>query len=163
MMAITGAPDLASRGDEGRPLDAQPDVPVVVYLEVWNLRLPFGTISRNDDFWKRVNEQCVDVATYDLLFKNGVRVGEAPIGEWDHFKTLIEDEPAVSKKTVFTGGEQAVEIGMREAIDSQNLFYFDHDNQLHGRTFDHCENLLSLSFQPAPRKLGSVRVALCPV
>jgi hypothetical protein len=31
-----------------------------------------------------------------------------------------------------------------------------------GRTFEQCVNGVSLSFQPAPRKQGSVRIAVCP-
>jgi hypothetical protein len=32
-----------------------------------------------------------------------------------------------------------------------------------GRTFDKCENFLTLSYQPAPRKRATIRVVLCPV
>src|SRR4051812_45992675 len=66
-----------SRGSvsKGRRVEVQ----MRTKLDVYVLSLPLGTVSRNEEFWKRVNEQALDVATYDLLFKNGVRVGEAPL------------------------------------------------------------------------------------
>jgi len=69
------------------------------------LQVPYGTVSRNEQFWKRVDEQCVDVGTYDLLFKNGVRVGQAPISEWDYFRQVMEAHPAVTKANTLVGVE----------------------------------------------------------
>src|SRR6266542_3692986 len=46
-----------------------------VQVDVYQLTVPYSTISRNEKFWKRIDETCVDVATSDVLFKNGIRVG----------------------------------------------------------------------------------------
>src|SRR5690348_6583393 len=80
------------------PKDAQPAIPILFQLEVYSLPLPYGTISHNEDFWKRINEQCISVGLYDALYKNGIRVGEAPYSEFAQFKKVIEDNPGVGKR-----------------------------------------------------------------
>src|SRR3954471_5328097 len=35
------------------------DAPRQLEVDVYQLRVPYGTISRNAQFWKRVDEQCV--------------------------------------------------------------------------------------------------------
>ena len=136
----------------------------VQYLDVFQITLPLGAVSRSEEFWKRVDEQGVDIGTYDLLQKNGFRVGVAPASEWRYFKGILEQYPLVTKKTTVTAGESgSLELEMKKGIDSQYLFYLSDDNTLRGRTYDRCENLLSVTFMAAPRKAGQVRVTLCPV
>src|SRR5687768_16144984 len=48
-----------------------------VHLDMYQFTVPHGGVSRSEEFWKRVDEQRIDVATYDLLLKNGLRVGVA--------------------------------------------------------------------------------------
>ena len=45
-------------------------MPLLVHLDVYNLDLPIGTVSRNDGLWKRVDEQVVGASesTTDLLY-----------------------------------------------------------------------------------------------
>jgi hypothetical protein len=102
---------------------------------------------------------------YDLLFKNGIRVGRAPISEWSYLRGLMEKHPARTQKLSFTGTEaKAVELEFKKGIDEQTIFYYDGQNNTVGRSFENCENVMGLSFQPAPRQpAGTVRVALCPV
>jgi hypothetical protein len=136
----------------------------VHYMDVYQLTLPVGAVSRSEEFWKRVDEQGVDIGTYDLLQKNGFRVGVAPASQWPYFRGILEQYPAVTKKTTVTAGEAgSLELMMKKGIDSQYLFYLSDDNTLRGRTYDRCENLLSVTFQAAPRKAGQVRVTMCPV
>src|SRR5687767_5663780 len=66
----------ALSGDMKRSLTANPP-PAVAALDVYQLTVPLGAVSRSQEFWKRVNETSVDVATCDLLQKNGFRVGVA--------------------------------------------------------------------------------------
>ena len=159
-----GGADFASafNGAADRHLSAQPVR--IQYLDVYHLTLPVGAVSRSEEFWKRVDEQGVDIGTYDLLQKNGFRVGLAPAAEWGYFRGILEQYPAVTKKTTVTAGESgALELMMKTGIDSQYLFYFSDDHTLRGRTYDHCDNFLSVTFQAAPRKPGQVRVTMCPV
>ena len=160
---LIDAPPPAGAAEEDRPKDAQRQVPAIIQMEIYQLSLPFGTLSQNEEFWKRIDEQCVDVATYDLLFKNGIRVGRAPGGEWPYFSELISSYPVHVVKTGVSGIEvKAVELEMKRDVAEQTLFFYDARNMLSGRTYEKCENLLSISFQPAPRKPGQVRVAMCP-
>jgi hypothetical protein len=149
-------------GGADRRLSGQ--APRVHHLDVYHLTLPVGAVSRSEEFWKRVDEQGVDVATYDLLQKNGFRVGVAPAQEWDYFRGILEQYPATTNKVTVTAGDAgSLELMMKKGIDSQYLFYLSDDNTLRGRSYDRCENLLSVTFQAAPRKAGQVRVTMCPV
>ena len=142
----------------------QGDGPMRLKLDVVLLTVPLGTVSRNEEVWKRVNEQAVDVATYDLLIKNGVRVGEAPLAEYDRFKQLMSEHPVKSQlANLVTPDAKDVDLEIRKEVDSQTIWYFNGTSELIGRTFDRCENFLTLSYQPAPRKRGYVRVVICPV
>src|SRR4051794_33488080 len=71
------------------PHDAQPALPILFRVECYQLKVPVGAVSKNAALWKRMNEQCVDVATSDLLCKNGFRVGIAPFSEWSYVKDLL--------------------------------------------------------------------------
>jgi len=140
------------------------DGPKQLQVELYQLVVPLGTISRNTQFWKRVDEQAVDVTTYDLLYKNGVRVGEAPIAEWDYFRQVMEEHPAVSKGNTLVGHEgKPIELPLRKEVRAQDIFYFDRDNRLQGRSFEQSENFIALTLQTAPRKAATLRIALCPV
>ena len=156
--------DLASAFGGGTDRELSGQSLTVHYLDIYQLTLPVGAVSRSDEFWKRVDEQGVDIGTYDLLQKNGFRVGVAPASEWPYFKGILDQYPAVTKKMTVTSGEAgALELLMKKGILSQYLFYLTDDNTLMGRTFDRCDNLVSVTFQPAPRKPGQVRVTMCPL
>src|SRR5436190_8736987 len=58
----------------GAPRDAQPTVPLVFQLVCYQLTVPVGTVSRNENFWKRIDETALDPARYDLLRRNGMRL-----------------------------------------------------------------------------------------
>jgi len=155
---------MGNNPDPASPRDPAPVRQSVICLEIYQLALPAGTVSANQEFWKQVNEQVVDVATYDILYKNGLRVGEASNDQWPFFKDFIEQNPAMVRHSTMIAREaNSIELEMNKNLPAQNLFYFDADNLLQGRSFDRCDNLLAISFQPAPRKPQTVRVALCPV
>src|SRR5687768_15514978 len=140
------------------------NAPRQLQVDLYQLQVPYGTISRNTQFWKRIDEQSVDVSTYDVLFKNGVRVGEAPIAEWDYFRQVMEEHPAVTKANTLVGQEgKPLELPLRKEVRGQDIFYFDAENQLQGRTFEQSENVIALTMQSAPRKADTLRIALCPV
>jgi len=139
-------------------------VPVVVQLDVYQMWVPYGSVSASDAFWKPVEENAVDVATYDLLFKNGIRVGVAPRAEWAQLKALLDQNPAsVQHKSHLTTDPKNLELETGVVKDSQNIFFYDAQNELHGKTHDKAQNVMALTFQPAPRRTGDVRVTLCPV
>ncbi len=145
--------------------DAIKEQQYLIQVMAYKITVPAGTISRSDDFWKHINEQAVDVGTYELLYKNGIRVGVAPTQEWDGWlKPLIERHPVMTQRSAWTGREaKDLDMDLAQKVEYQNVFYYDNTGQLSGRTYERCDNLLRLSFQPAPRKHGSVRLAMCPV
>jgi len=133
-------------------------------VEIYQLQVPFGTISKNAEFWKHIDENAVDVGTYELLLKNGVRVGHAPVAEWEYFRNIMSHYPAITQQASLVAAEaKPVEMPVRKTIVSQNLFYFDAKNRMQGQSFDACENLINLSFQQTPRRTDAMRVTLCPV
>lgn len=138
----------------------------VVQLDVYHLEVPLGAISRSEEFWKHVDEQAIDIGTYDLLRKNGWRVGIAPSNEWGYFRDIIDAYPASSKPhgitTGTTGGGGHMELPMKEGVPYQVLWYFNDYNQLHGFSFERCDNLLNISLHQVPRRPGEARVTVCP-
>ncbi|HEY8666553.1 MAG TPA: hypothetical protein VIL86_07810 [Tepidisphaeraceae bacterium] len=149
--------------EDDHPKDAAQAVPVVIFLDVYRVSVPVGSVSRDEEFWKRVDEHAVDVASYDGLYKNGVRVGVADNREWDFFKQVMEKNPGLTQRSKFIGSEKkGIELQMRKEQVTQDIFYFDRSNVLCGRTFDHCENFFGLAFGPVPRRAGDVRITLCP-
>ena len=134
-----------------------------LHLEVFQMALPIGAVSRSDEFWKHVEETRLDPATYDLLLKNGVRVGVAPNDDWDYFRDILELNHAQSTKGVATAnGGGTVELSMKRAVPVEDIFYLDDIGALHGRTYEKCDNLLSVSFWPEPRHPGEVLLTVSP-
>jgi hypothetical protein len=133
-------------------------------VEIYQLLVPFGTISKNAEFWKHIDENAVDVSTYELLLKNGVRVGQAPVAEWQYFRDIMSQYPAITQQASLVAAEaKPVELPVRKQIVNQDLFYFDAKNRMQGQSFDACENIINLSFQQTPRRTDAMRVTLCPV
>jgi hypothetical protein len=155
--------------DDTRPLDPPPvdavaEAQVKTRLDVYSLTVPAGVVSLDDAFWKRVDETAVAPDAYDVLFKNGVRVGTAPTAEWEFFRGLIAKHPTVTQQGDFAGDDgKAIEMAVQKGIDQQTIFVLDSGNRLVGRSFDRCENLLSLTFHPLARQPGTVRVAMVPL
>src|SRR3954454_10659722 len=77
------------------PRDPPPELPLLIHLDIYQLDVPVGAVSRNDALWKRVDEQVVGSgeSTTDLLYKNGLRCGVAPRGEWSFIRNLLATQP----------------------------------------------------------------------
>ena len=147
------------------PNAARHAIPVVISLEVYHLTVPAGAVSRNEEFWKRVDEARIDIATYDLLFKNGIRVGVAPDAQWKYFKGLLAQYPSARQQPGRTepGKLGYVELEMRKNVSYQNLFWLDDHDGLCGRTDEKCDDLLGLSFEAAAHHPGQAIIKLCPI
>ncbi|HET6249245.1 MAG TPA: hypothetical protein VFE47_16235 [Tepidisphaeraceae bacterium] len=149
-------------GDKADHNIAREDVDILLQLDIYHLTVPSGAISASDRFWKHIDEDHVDLATHALLLKNGVRYGIGANDEWDYFKGLIDHYGATAKKgstaPVKRGG---LELPLRTAVDRQIIFYFNHDDEIpHGRSYEKCDDLLALSFEPTPRRPGDSRLAI---
>src|SRR5882672_10490300 len=135
-----------------------------VNLSIYHLRVPLGTVSASDEFWKRVDEHAVDVSTYDVLYKNGIRVGRASISELDSFLKILDRNPMQTLPTVFAAsGAKTIELPMKKGALDQVLYDFDLKNTLTVRSYEECDNIFCVEFSPAPRKAGDVRVSFCPM
>ena len=137
----------------------------VLHLDMFQLILPLGTISRSEEFWKHVDEDRVDVGTYDLLRKNGWRLGIAPADEWTYFKDILDAYPALTSKSSLSAGLNGggtMEVPMKHSVEYQNIFYFNDRGPLVGFTFEQCDNLLSVGLHNVVRKPGEARVTVCP-
>lgn len=143
------------------PRDARAAPNITFQVEVYRINVPFGTFTGNEEFWKRMDEQCVDAFKYDVLNRNGIRVGLAPRAELEFFKRFMEEKPVISKMTTTAVEAPLVELEMRSDLPEQTISFYNPDLRL--RDYDGSTNLLNLSFQPAPRKPGSMRLTLAPV
>ena len=155
--ADSRSPDAAAAADAARVR--------VVQLDVYQLVIPLGAISRSEEFWKHVEEHRIDVGTYDLLRKNGWRLGIAPTSEWAYFRDIIDAYPASSKPTGLSagpGGGGSMEMSMKKGVPYQVISYFNDANHLHLRSFEECENLVTIALQQVPRKAGEARITVCP-
>lgn len=146
------------------PQDAPHKEEIHFYLDVYDIQTPLGSISQRDDFWKQADENALDVSTYDTLFRNGVRVGVASAVQWDELKSIItQANSRVERKSMVGQKGNNSELLMRENIPYQTIFQFSPENGLVGRTYENCQNLLTVAFEPTPRRFGSARVNVCPL
>jgi len=146
------------------PQDAQPSVPMVFQLVCYQIAVPVGKVSRNEAFWKRIDETSLDPARYDVLRRNGMRLGIAPVDEFEGIRALLEDAriPAKVMGTVAPDARN-MELPMRKSIEFQTVSYYGDNNELTIRNFDRCENIFNLSFRRTPRRLGDMRLTLAPM
>jgi hypothetical protein len=143
--------------------DAAAAVPTVFHVEVYLFSVPDGTYANNEAFWKRIDEQCFDPGTSEVLQNNGIRAGLAPLSEIEHFAQFLDQVTPVQKITVAGMEMKDAQIPMRKEIPEQIIFHFNRSNALSGTKYDKSENILNISFEPAPRKPGQVRLTFCPM
>jgi hypothetical protein len=146
-----------------RPADPPRAFRPLINLSIFQYAIPAGAISRSEEFWKHVDEHAVDAYTYDILYKNGIRVGRAPLAEWDYFRGILERYPFQAKPALYaTTSVKSFDLPMKLNVPQQTIFDFDSKNYLNIRSYDASDNVFAIEFQAAPRKRGDVRVTLCP-
>jgi hypothetical protein len=145
------------------PKDAPAAMQILFQVDVYSISVPLGTFSRNEEFWRRIDEQGIDFGTHDLLLKNGVRVGTAPMSEFEHLRKYVDDNTLVKKQSVTATIANDLSIPVKQGLPEQTIMYFDGENQPIGRSYDASDNLLNLSFMATPRKPGFMRLSLCPM
>jgi hypothetical protein len=135
----------------------------VFYLDVYQVAVPFGAVSRNTDFWRHVDEELIDPASKDLLLKNGVRTGIAPADDWDFFRGTIEQHPHFSRSgSAVATGIGTIELPMRQNVTEQTIWFLADGEPPRGRTYERCMDLIGVTFSPDPRKLGEMRISFSP-
>jgi len=144
------------------PADAQPARSFLYSIELWEIQLPRFSVSTDEAFWKRVNEQALDLPTYDVLFKNGLRVGTMPIGDLGAVSQEIQDRKGTRTVIQGTAGRQ-MELPVTKDVESEVLFYLNRSNELVGRSYEKCDNFLDFSFETTPRNPDKIRLAFTPM
>lgn len=133
------------------------DVDILLQLDIYELTVPVGAISGSERFWKHIDEDHVDLTTHALLLNNGLRFGIGPNDEWAYYKALIDHYGATAQKGSTTPVKRGtLELPMRSNIESQDIFYMAPN--LKGRSYEKCDNLLALTFEPTPRQPGDATI-----
>lgn len=144
------------------PADAKPARELLYSIELWEIRLPRYGVSADEAFWKRVDEQALDLPTYDVLFKNGMRVGTIPVTDLGAVRTLIDDRKGIRTTVQGVAGQQ-VEVPIDHDVAGEVVFYLNRSNDLIGRSYDRCDNFFTFSFETTPRNPDQIRLAFTPV
>jgi hypothetical protein len=145
---------------------ASPDQSVI-RATIYRLQMPYGANSRDNSFWKLVDEDAVDPGTARSLSSNGFRIGRARISDWPEFYKVLNAESAINLSTASIISPPNFEDGTipisdpAKVIPEELLFVFD-NHGLTARSFDDCINMLAVAVEWTPRKTGSIRLRLCP-
>jgi hypothetical protein len=100
----------------------------------------------------------------DLLYKNGIRVGLGRQQDWDFFHGLLSRQQVATRAGFSTSQKpNQLEVTLQEEQESQEIFWFDNDSFLSGQSYDHCEDLISVYFNPVARHSGDVAVSVVPL
>jgi hypothetical protein len=130
-------------------------------LEMFELAVPVGSISTNDAFWKPFDETFLGLWKHDVLRKNGLRVGRAPLTELALLTEQLADAETKESSLIGIRGRD-FEMAMKSNVDRQNIFYFDRDGKLSGNSYEPADNIFALSFRQTPRTSDHVRLAIAP-
>ncbi|MGD0464447.1 MAG: hypothetical protein ABSB74_18335 [Tepidisphaeraceae bacterium] len=137
----------------------------VITCQMYQLQMPFGANSRDEAFWKLVDEDVMDVPTSILMNNNGLRIGRARVADWPTFLKILERESAIKIAEHRISAQPAVgdaRLDMSEELPEELLYIYD-QHGLTMRSYDDCQNRMSLAFQWAPRKPMSIRLTMCPM
>ena len=147
-------------GDSAPPVES-----LAINAKMYQLQMPFGANSRDDSFWKLVDEDVVDAPTARNLNRNGFRVGHARIADWPSFLKVLTNEYAIKLKETNVMAQPAYDdarLAVSDVLPDELLFIYD-DHGLTMRSFSDCTNMLSLAFEWAPRKTRTIRLTFCPM
>jgi hypothetical protein len=143
---------------------AYPTPPQFISVYMDQFYLPYGFMNKSDPFWKQLDEDAVDVDTYDLLYKNGLRVGHANVSTWPRCLEYIDRRTTRVQRGRFMSisGVDGLPIDMTAQMPEETLFYFD-QNGLTGRSFDLCTNRLAFAFQWELHAQDVIHITVCPL
>ena len=156
-------PTAKGTADPSKLSDMPAEGDYLVLLDIYQLIVPMGGISQNEEFWRRVDEDHVDLANHDMMSRNGIRYGLAPTSEWPYFTKLIDKYCPKSKKgsTALTQSG-FVQLTMRQSVELENIIYISNEEP-GGKIFHNCENLLNVSYETIPHRPGETRIKMAAV
>jgi hypothetical protein len=136
-----------------------------IRMTMYRLEMPFGANSRDDAFWKLVDEDVIDVPIAQSLNRNGFRIGRARISDWPEFLKILTNESAIKASQAMIIAPPSFESGelpLSDVIPSELLFIFD-DHGLTMRSYNNCRNMFATTLEWVPRRPGAIRLTLCPM
>src|SRR5665213_2846858 len=138
---------------------------LVVILDIYHFTAPIGAISQNQEFWKHVDEDMLDVGVHDLLLKNGFRTGIAHDRDWTYFKGLLAKYPSIRQTPLRSdpGKQGFFEMPMRTDVAEQSIFGIDDRGIDWGRRFEECDDILTVSYFAATHNPEQTIVKVCPM
>jgi hypothetical protein len=157
-------PGYTFHGGPVGPTDARPGIPAVLHLDVYLVDVPAESVSRDEAFWRNVDENAVGAAADQRLLRNGIRCGVAPRAQWRSFADIFSKELLRSRRSKVNGTTtQTVELDVDQPVDREDVWCLDAYGQWEGRTYEEATNGVALTFGPTPRVPGSARLTLCPI
>src|ERR1700722_9483415 len=109
---------------------------------IYRLQAPIGANSRDESFWKLVDEDVVDVPTAGRLNLNGIRVGRGKVADWPEFLKVLTGESAImlTKDQVLAQSAFGdARVRMTDTLSEELLFLYD-EHGLTMRSFEDCQN-----------------------
>ncbi|HWB54075.1 MAG TPA: hypothetical protein VG722_07775 [Tepidisphaeraceae bacterium] len=147
-----------------KPGDPVPHPIYLVQLDVYQIEVPFGSVSENESFWSRISQRHTDPHAEALLRRNGFHIGEGTLSDWPFFRDILDKNPTHTVTMSFVAyQERDVPLITRYNQPARNLFYFDASGQLVGRSFNESDDEIMLSFWPTLRHDGQLHIKLVPV
>lgn len=155
---MSGRPEDFQRG---KPQDPVRTAKQFLALDMYQLSGSVGTFSTNADFWKPFDDTFLGMWKHDVLYKNGLRVGRAPLTELVQLIDKLADAESQESSLIGVRGRD-FEIPMKKSPDPQDIFYFDRDGHMAAKSYEPGENFFAISFRQTPRTNDHVRLALAP-
>lgn len=144
------------------PRDAQKAVQQFFEISFLDLKVPQGSISQNEAFWKPFDETFLGLWQHDVLNKNGLRVGRATVAELSYLQKEVDGADADEKKLIGTESKD-FEMEVRTNIPRQTIFYADRNGEFEGRDYEASDDLFAITFHRAPRHQDRVCIAIAPM
>lgn len=162
VVTIAAPSPTASIAEAVAPRDAEPARAKFFQISFYELTVGQGEISGKDAFWKPFDESFLGLWRHDVLHKNGLRVGRAPLVELAYLKERMEGAEE-SKQDLIGTESKDFEMTVRKDVPQQTIFYAGEDGQFTGHDFVAIDNLFAITFRRAPRKQDRVRIKLTPM
>lgn len=165
--ASTANGGVGDQRDLARIVEARDAVALIrpqVNISIFQMSVPGGTLTRNEPLWKRIDETAIDVRASEILGRNGLRVGLGNLSRLEEFMGHLQKGPMQEKPAIYAAsGTRTIELEMKKGVPGQIVYHYDLQGEMPVRSFDDCDNLFCIEFEPAPRKAGDVRIGLCPM
>ena len=130
-------------------------------LEVIDITAAVASISRDEAFWKVINQQAMDPQWLKFLQSTQLRVGLMDLSAWGKLKGVIDHYAVTSQQTTIQGNARST-IVCKSAAE-KSIFFFDRKGRLQGRSYDQSDYLWGITYAIKPGQPKIVTMEMCPV